>query len=272
MKSVRIKAVVAAGAAAIAVGVVATPHGAAAATTKPQPHSAAHAKSTAGLHPHVSLPGRGVASNTNGITDYGAGYFFYPGATTEGFSSAGVTFTMPSFSCASASDNEWLLPGIWVYDNTGALTQQVDVNFNCNSGVKLQSGIICLSNTGCDSSLTPNPGDVIEASLVETATGTVARLRDFTQNTTATVTGAALSPPDYTVFIGNAGPHQFGFADAVPTFNHQSFRFASVNGEAIGDGDYFPAGYNLRTSGINQINAGPILLHHTMFTNTFKHN
>jgi hypothetical protein len=273
MKAVRIKAAVTAGAAAIALGVVVAPSGAAAAPAKAHPHSAAHQpRSTAGLHPQVSVPGRGAHPNVVPTTNYGAGYFFYPGETPEGFASAGVTFTMPTFSCASSSDSEWLLPGIWVYDGSGALAQQVDVNFNCNSGVKLQQGIVCLSNSSCDQSLSPNPGDLMEASLVETAGGTVARLSDITQNVKVSVSGAALSPVDYTVLIGNAGPNQFGIATAVPTFKSMLFRYATINGESIGTGDYFPSQYNLRTGSVNQINAGPIVLHHTQFTNSFKHN
>ncbi|MBV9485271.1 MAG: hypothetical protein JO246_04370 [Frankiaceae bacterium] len=273
MKAARIKAIVAAGSATVALGVVAAPHGASAAPAKTHPHSAvAHPVSTKGLHPHGSVPTRGLTANVVPTTDEGGGYWFYPSSTIEGFASASTTFTMPNFTCASNSDQEWLLPGIWGF-NSGTLTSQVDVNFNCNNGSKLQVGYACAPDGTCGNSLTPNPGDVMEASLTETATGSVARLRDFTQNTSTSASGAA-GPLDDVILIGTVGPDWFfgGVVRKVPTFNHVTFRFASINGEAIGDGDYFPTQYNLRTDSFNQINAGPILLHHTMFTNTFKHN
>ena len=136
--------------------------------------SAATPRSTAGLHAHIPM-GSGAVRNAVPSTNYGAGYFSYPGAA-NGTASANVTFTMPSITCFRPGDAEWLLPGIWVYDSSGNLTEQVDVNFNCNSGSQLREDVICIQGASCDESLSIAPGDRVQASLAYTNSATVGRI------------------------------------------------------------------------------------------------
>lgn len=224
-----------------------------------------HPKSTAGLHPRIVMH-RGQGAYVP-VTNYGAGYFTYP-ANANGLASASATFTMPTFSCASSTDNEWLLPGIWVYSG-GALSEQVDVNFNCNSGAKVQSGIVCLNNAGCDTSLAVNPADKIIASIAYTPTATVATLKDVTTQVSAHVVGAAVTN-DEVVFIGDEGPSLFG-VNYVPTFTHVSFGSVQINGQYLVDGP-FPAQYHLKTGSVVQITASIIVPTGAGFTTTFHHN
>ncbi len=101
------------------------------------------------------MPGHAAHAKLVPTTNEGAGYWLYPNEV-NGLASVSATYTMPSFSCAHPNDSEWLLPGIWAFAS-GTLTEQVDVNFNCNSGTKLQQGFVCLTE-GCGSALSVNGG------------------------------------------------------------------------------------------------------------------
>jgi hypothetical protein len=231
---------------------------------------AAGARSTAGLSAHISAPHAGAAIRGSvPVTDYGAGYFSYPGSTSEGVSGASATFVMPSISCASSSDSEWLLPGIWVYDGGGNLTEQVDVNFNCNGGGLYEQAVICVTGADCDASLTIAPGDAVVASLSESGTATTGSIRDLTSGGTAQVIGSATTS-DGVVFVGDDGPALFGVT-AVPTFS-PAIKFSRVQVNSQYLNAWGPSQYNLKSNKKVQIATGSLTSPGDAFTTTFKHN
>lgn len=236
--------------------------------------SASAPTSTFGLSAHVSLPST-TAGNTSHMP--GGPIQFTAvnsplGAGNElaqvDLVSAGVTFTMPSFSCASNSDQEWLLPGLWIFDESGNLVAQVDVNFNCNFGNKLQLGIACIEsacNTG-GSGVSPNPGDVIEVSFTQDSIdGAQAIVDDRTLTQDAIATGP-LTAGD-TVLAGEMGLSAFGVA-AVPVFTKIAFSIATVDGEYLSDNGPHTR-FNLQTGSDIQIKSGTVLT--TSFGTTFVH-
>ena len=169
-------------------------------------------KSTAGAQftgPRLPVDSMLKKTPHSGIskTNYGAGYFAYP--STGNVGSVSATFRVPAIHCQSASDQEWLLPGIWVYDSSGNLTQQVDVNLNCNNGAMLLEAVICINGGSCDTSLAITPGDLIVATLSETPSGSFGQIRDITSGQTKSVSGTAAPTNDYTVFVGIEGPSLF---------------------------------------------------------------
>lgn len=231
--------------------------------------AARHPVSTAGQHPSAAVPARGLQPNTVPTTDQGAGYWLYPTAA-NGLASVSATFTMPSFSCVHSGDQEWLLPGIWVF-SSGTLTEQVDVNFNCNTGSVLQAGFACLTD-GCGTSLSPAVGDKMIASLAYTPTATVATLKDVTQGTKSQFAGAARSNDDV-VLVGDVGPDWFfgGIVTKVPQFAPVKFSQVQFNGEYLVDGP-FPTQYNLKTGTALQITTTQIQTDGESFTTKFKHS
>jgi hypothetical protein len=173
---------------------------------------------------------------------------------------------MPSITCESTANYEWLLPGIWVYTASAELTEQVDVNFNCDDGTLVEEGQISVQ--GQETSLAVSPGDTVVASLSESATATAGTLDDLTSGATAQAVGPATSD-DTTVFIGDAGGSQFGVT-AVPTFSKVVFSQAQVDGEYLAL--WVPARENLQTGSDAQIDAGALARPGDTFTTTFKHN
>jgi hypothetical protein len=228
--------------------------------------NAHHPQSTLGLTSHINLSTLGGRTPAVPATSYGAGYFSYPGDSNQGVSGASATFVMPSFSCASSSDDEWLLPGIWVYNSSGDLTEQVDVNFNCNDGSLFEGSVVEVGGTE-GTSISVSPGDTIEASLSESGTATTGTIKDVTRGFSDQAVGSATTS-DETVFIGDTGPSQFSVS-GVPTFSKVKFTQAFVNSEYLGD--WGPAQYNLRTAHDLQITGGPLSLGDA-FTTTFKRN
>jgi hypothetical protein len=231
--------------------------------------AAGHHASTAGQHPSGAVPRAGSHLKIVPTTDQGAGYWLYP-TTANGLASVSTTFTMPSFSCVHSNDQEWLLPGIWVFAS-GTLTEQVDVNFNCNTGTVLREGYACLTD-GCGTALTPAVGDTMIASLAYTPTATVATLKDVTQGTKTQFVGAARSDDDV-VLVGDVGPDWFfgGIVKKVPQFAPVTFRQVQLNGEYLVDGP-FPTQYNLKTGTSLQITTTAILPDGESFTTKFKHS
>jgi hypothetical protein len=177
-------------------------------------------------------------------TPYGAGYFAYPGESNQGVSEASATFVMPSISCASSANDEWLLPGIWVYNSSGDLSEHVDVNFNCDGGSLVEESVVGVDGS-YGSSISVSPGDTVEASLSESGTATTGTIKDVTTGGIDQEVVASATTSDNTVFIGDAGPSQFSVS-AVPTFSKLKFTQAFVNGEYLGD--WSPAQYNLKTA------------------------
>jgi hypothetical protein len=234
--------------------------------------AAGHPKSTAGLHPSVGgVPmhrSSGVSPKVTPTTDFGAGYFAYPVDSGQGLASVSATFTVPSITCVHSADHEWLLPGIWVYA-AGAITQQVDVNLNCNLGAQLLQDVICIGGSPCDQSLTVAPGDKIVTSLAYTATHTIGTVRDITAGTSAQVVSDPITT-DEVILVGDQGPSQFSVTK-VPQFTTVKFTSVQVNGQYLEDAP-FPTRYNLKTATALQIAAGPIQSDGQSFTTTFKHS
>jgi hypothetical protein len=221
---------------------------------------------TAGLHAQLSGVTAGGRLNAVATTNYGAGYFSYPGAA-NGVSTVSTSFKMPTFHCHSTTDNEWLLPGIWVYDSSSALTEQVDVNFNCNSGTLFQGAVICVTGASCNVSLPVAPRDTIRASLAYTSTATIGTIKDVTSGQSVQVVGSPVTN-DYTVFIGDEGPSLFGVSK-VPTFTTLKFSRNQVNSQDLSD--WGPARYNLKTGTVVQITTGAISSTQA-FVTTWVHN
>ncbi len=220
-----------------------------------------HRKSTVGATAHLAVARPSAVATTAS----GAGYFAYPGDGND--TRVGATFRAPAITCASASDFEWLLPGIWIYDDNSNLVQEIDVNLDCDNGEQLRESEICVDGSACDTSLTINPGDVVEVSWSNGPGSSLGTVRDRTQHTVASVSGPKQTN-DFTVFVGDEGPTAFGVT-AVPTFTKVSFSNVSVNGQYLGD--WSPLRYNLKTASTTQIAAGAISSG-LNFTTTFKHN
>jgi len=241
--------------------------------------SAGQQASTAGLSAHVALPSgaagqaglvpdgavRGVVQNSGINTSIGAGQ--YVGAID--LQSASTTFTMPSFGCASSNDYEWLLPGLWVFDSAGNLVDQVDVNFNCEAGgSKYQTDVICMEGGGCDQSISPNPGDVIEATYIQdgAANLSVGIINDRTQGTVAVEEGTATSGS--TILQGDMSPAPFGYGTAVPLFTKVPFSISTLNGQYTSD--WNPLQLNLMNGSDVQIKSSTVKT--TSFSTSFAHN
>lgn len=183
--------------------------------------------------------------------------------------SASVSFKVPTFSCASSSDTEELLPGIWIFDNSGNLDGYVAVALGCGYGSVYGSEYICLTGGTCvGGKLTVQPGDLIEAGYSQTATeGAAGTIWDHTQNLTDMGTGASLPETGNFVLLGDAGPSLEGFS-AVPTFRSIAFTIATINGQYIAD--WAPAQLDLQTASDVQISSGAAKT--TSFKTTFKAN
>jgi hypothetical protein len=255
MLAIRSRFLVAAACAAVATGFVAGPAGA----------SAGHVRNATDASGGRSTPGLKTSTN------FGAGYFSYPG--TGNVASASVTFKTPTFSCAKTTDDEWLSPGVWIYNSSGVLSQFSGVEFNCNDGATFTGDVICLdSYATCDDSMTVSPGDRVVASLSESSTATIAAVHDLTSGTHVSISAAATTT-DETVFVGDEGPMlaSSGAVTRVPTFTKVLFSKAQVNGQYLGD--WSPVRYNLATHGTKvQESAGVLTGDCDAFSTTFKNN
>jgi hypothetical protein len=226
---------------------------------------------TAGAQVHVSeLPTpRPHIATTVPKTPDGAGYFVYPTLAGQNVGSVSTTFTIPSITCQRHDDREWLLPGIWVYSG-GTLTQQVDINLNCNNGTLLMQDVICIAGADCDQSLTVSPGDRIIATLSETASGTYGQIHNLTTGQIASASGQATTSDD-TVFVGDEGPSLFG-ETWVPTFSSVPFSKVQINGYYLSDSP-FPTRNNLATTNnTTQIKTTLIEGDGDHFVTMFNHN
>jgi hypothetical protein len=227
-----------------------------------------HPLSTAGLHPTV----RGLtpdAAQPIQFTNFGAAYFSFPG-NHGGLASASATFTMPAtWSCQSNTDEEWLLPGIWVLNEDGQLTQQVDVNFNCHEGTLFMGDEIEAGGRIDQGTVKVNNGDRIEASLSETSRKTIGTIRDLTTGASVQVAGKRATN-DFTVFIGEAGPTLFGIS-RVPSFSFIPFSKVQINGQYLGDQN--PKRYELESDGVTvQIKTSPLFGDGDAFRTSFAHH
>jgi hypothetical protein len=225
--------------------------------------------STASLQPQTVQPiHHQTVPNTVASTD-GSGYFSNLGAGN--LSSVSANFTMPTYSCASSEDQEWLLPGVYVYSE-GKVTEQLQVNFNCNFGSNLQEAFVCLQGTtNCDGSITPEPGDKMRASLIYTASSTTATITDVTQDVSAHVTAGPITTDDV-AFVGDLGPGSLLGAGitAVPTFAKVVFTQVKINGLPLAG--YSPSRNNYESGSDVQITTGNIRHDGKSFETTFKRN
>jgi hypothetical protein len=242
---------------------------------KPAAKSASKPTSVVGLSAHVSLPNLAAASgsllppaaqNDNPVqpafaTSLGAGQY-----TVMEVMTASTTFTFPSTTCASNSDYEWLLPGLWIFDTSGNLVDYIFAEVNCDAGVKNQDFGVCIEGNCKVSKVTPNPGDVFEAVYEQDTTGALGFIDDRTQRATVYRGGAPLSAPN-PIFMGDLGPAPFGVS-AVPTFSTVPFSISTLDGAYIHD--WFPYRFNLQTGSHVQIKSD--VAKTTSFTTTWYHN
>jgi hypothetical protein len=223
----------------------------------------ASAAGAAGAAPAVAQTPAGVhplgASSSPDI----AGYQDTP---TGGLASASVTFTVPKISCTTADTNKGAEEWNGVFTNslsTYALVASqclssgpvYDWQFQTLAGVFNQPGAA--------------PGDVVVASLFQSASSTFAELHDLTQKVTW-VADNSVNQGDTIVNIGTFNEDQ-SLGVPVPTFTKANFTNATVNGDYLG--------FESPTE-INALNGGDLLiksgkLHTTatgsVFTETFKH-
>ena len=242
---------------------------------KPTAKSASTPTSVVGLSAHVSLPNLPGASSSllppvaqgdNPVqpafaTSLGAGQY-----TVLPTLAISTTFTFPSTTCASDSDYEWLLPGLWIFDLSGNLVDYVFGEVNCDAGFKNQDFGACIQGNCKVSKVTPNPGNVIEAVYYQDSSGGAAFIYDRTQRAAVYRGGAPLSGPS-SIFVGDLGPAPFGVS-AVPTFTTVPFSISTINGAYIHD--WFPYRFNLQTGSNVQIKAD--VAKTTDFTTTWYHN
>lgn len=242
-------------------------------------HSAKRASApanTAGLSAHVVSPALGGGRAALGPAASGGAL---PAAGTSSpigaghlspflrLVSASVSFTAPSITCHSGSDQEWLLPGIWILDSSGNLVSQIDVNLNCNSGSKFMADVICISGGSCDSgTVQVNAGDKIEVTYVQTDSSATGEVTDHTTHAAAQASGSPQVNGSY-VFEGDFGPGLFGVG-GVPTFIKVPFTIATINGFYIGD--WATSTLNLKTGSDVQIKSGSAAT--TSFTTKFVTN
>jgi len=231
--------------------------------------------SVVGLSAHVSLPAVAPVSGSPpvpGTPDNAAQPFAYDVSLGAGqlvileALAASTTFTFPSTTCASNSDYEWLLPGLWIFDTSGNLVDYMFAEVNCDAGFKNQDFGVCIQGTCKVSKVTPNPGDVMEASYSQDSTGAAGFVWDHTQRAIVEQGGSPLSGAS-AEFEGDLGPAPFGVS-AVPTFTDVPFSISTLNGAYIHD--WFPFRLNLQTGSRVQIKASPATT--TSFTTTWFHN
>lgn len=247
--------------AAAALLVAAQPAGA----TAPRVHAP-----TVGVHVNIGAQG-GVHPDSPPSSDVGAGYFATPGSPNV--SSASAQFTVPAISCSGNHINEGIFPGIWVYDSSGTLTQQVDLNMYCLGGEIHYVDVVCIagSSEGCvTGGLTINPGDRILLSFSESPYHTQGQIYDTATGLDDHIyDGTAAPTSDYTVFIGDAGPAPFGFSNHIPIFTHILFSKVQVDGYYLFE--YFPTLNQLKSASILQVKTSHLHGDGDSFNTTFAH-
>ena len=222
---------------------------------------------TARGHVHVrasKLAGTATASSI------GAGYWVVPG--TPNVSSASAQFTVPRITCSKPHDAEGVFPGIYVYDGSNNLVQQIDVNLFCSDGVIHMVDVVCIagSQEGCETNLTISPGDRIIATFSESPYHTQGQIYDLTTNQEDSIFDGTPAPTnDYSVFIGDAGPAPFGFSTHVPKFKHIAFSKGQVDGYYLFE--YFATATFLKTAKVTQIKTSALTGDGDAFDTTFAH-
>jgi hypothetical protein len=225
---------------------------------------------SATARPHAPTAGAHVRIKAIATSTVGAGDFVTPGSPNV--SSASATFTIPTITCNNPSDYKGVFPGIWIYDSTGNLVHQVDVNLYCESGIVHYTGVVCIagSSQGCVTSLTVSPGDRMVATFSESAFHTQGQLYDLTTHTHESIYDGTPAPTDdYTVFIGAAGPVPFGHTH-VPMFDHINFTKCQVDGYYLFE--YVSSQIeSLKSASYLQVRASALHGDGDAFTATFAH-
>ena len=204
-------------------------------------------------------------------SNVGAGWYAVPGEPNV--SEASAQFVIPTVTCNVAHGAEAFYPGIWVYDTSGTLTQQVDINIICIDGVvTTMQDVICIlgSTAGCAQNLNVSPGDRIVATFSESAWHTQGQIEDLTTGLIDYIYDGTPGPTsDNSVLFGDAGPGPFG-ATHVPTFGTVPFSKVTIDG-------YYMSEYSVRyatalkTAAAVQIKTGPLRQDGDAFTTTWLH-
>jgi hypothetical protein len=223
-----------AGVAALAVGTVGFTSGAGAAGS---------AKPFAG---HFSI-------NASGATNYAAGYAVAP---SDGLASANISFTVPTISCTAADESQgaWQDDGIYTADH-GGIDASAVVKTSCTSSGPLY---IYSLNTLAQVIQEPGaaPGDTVLASMYQTATATVTKIRDLT-NGLSFVDKNTVNQGDTLMVFGTLNGTVSG--NPVPTYTKANFFNATVNGDYLG---YEGA------SAYNTLNGGDLIVKTSKLTTT----
>jgi hypothetical protein len=200
------------------------------------------------------------AGTSNGV----AGYYFGP---TGGLASASVTFTVPKITCTTSDKNKDAIQYDGVY--TLSFSVYALVGTSCSStGASYQ--YYFATDAGAITEPGAAPGDVVVASLFESASSTYAEIHDLTANV-YWFANNSVNQGDTAVALGALSGTYSGVP--VPTYTTVKFSNATVNGDYLGFDS--PAAYNTVNPSDGVLIAKPSKLKTTAtgssFSVAFKH-
>ena len=218
----------------------------------------ASAAGAAGNAPSLQKPSVIEGASASG---YLAGYQATP---TGGLASASVTFTVPTISCTPKEIADGAVEWAGVYTDTESAQAFVDAF--CTSSVPTYHYVLKTLAGGF--SQPAAAGDVVVASLFQSATSTWAEIHDLT-NGQYWFDDNSANQGDTVVDIGTFSYAYDGVL--VPTFKKIKFTNATVNGDYLGFDS--PTEYNTLNGGDLVIKAGALTTGATgsSFSDTFKH-
>ncbi len=192
-------------------------------------------------------------------SSYLAGYQATP---TGGLASASVTFTVPAISCTAKDIAQGAFELTGVYTDTTAAFAVADTA--CTSSGPTYYYVPPHGSDYFTPAQQPAAGDVVVASLFQSATSTWAEIHDLT-NGEYWFDDNSANQGDTVVDIGT-----FSISDLVPTFKKIQFTNATVNGDYLGFES--PTEYNTLNGGDLLIKASALTTSATgsSFSDTFK--
>ena len=213
--------------------------------------------------PAVVKPPAGAHTAAAGSSTYLAGYQATP---SGGLASASVTFTVPKISCTTADKNKDAV--VWNGAYTDSLSAYAFVAGFCESSGPAYDWVFA-TDAGSFQEPGAAAGDVVVASLFQSATATYAEIHDLTANA-LWFANNTVNQGDTVVDIGTYSEVSSS-GRPVPTFTTANFTNATVNGDYLG--------FESPTE-VNALNGGDLLiksgkLHTTgtgsVFSEQFKH-
>jgi hypothetical protein len=162
-----------------------------------------------------------AAGRSNGV----AGYYVTP---TGGLASASVTFTVPTITCTTSDDSKAAVQYEGVY--TLALDVYALVGTSCGSTGPLYQYYFRTS-AGAFTEPGAAPGDVVVASVFQSASATWAELHDLTANV-YWFADNSVNQGDTSIAIGALNGTYASVP--IPTYTKVKFFNATVNGDYLG--------------------------------------